>query len=80
VPNSDFVITRRADIKSTSKYYIDNKLATADEVSDVLIKQGIDLNNNRFLILQVHPTLVMLACSLIVLKTQLRHSGVNRVR
>jgi hypothetical protein len=29
------------------------------EVSDVLIKQGVDLNNNRFLILQVQVTHIL---------------------
>lgn len=39
-------------MKSQSSYYINGKPSSAIEVTDVLKSKGIDLNNNRFLILQ----------------------------
>ena len=39
-------------MKSTSTYYINDKPSTSQEVTSVLKAKGIDLNNNRFLILQ----------------------------
>ncbi|KOB59169.1 hypothetical protein PFHG_00928 [Plasmodium falciparum HB3] len=48
----DFVISREATIDNQSKYRINEKVVTQKDVSDLLYKKGIDLNNNRFLILQ----------------------------
>jgi structural maintenance of chromosome 4 len=39
-------------MKSVSTYYINDKPSSNIEVTDVLKAKGIDLNNNRFLILQ----------------------------
>ncbi|CAD2108233.1 structural maintenance of chromosomes protein 4, putative [Plasmodium vinckei] len=48
----DFVISREATIDNQSKYRIDGKVVTQKDVFDLLYKKGIDLSNNRFLILQ----------------------------
>ena len=52
VPGSDFVIAREAYKNNTSKYFIDTKTSNFTEVTTLLKKHGVDLNNNRFLILQ----------------------------
>ena len=52
VPNSQFSIKRRVNMRSVSSYYINDKPSSNIEVTDVLKAKGIDLNNNRFLILQ----------------------------
>jgi structural maintenance of chromosome 4 len=53
VPGSDFVVGRVAYRNSTSDYLIDGRKQKANEVVARLKQQGIDLNHNRFLILQV---------------------------
>ena len=52
VPNSEFVVTRVAYQNNQSKYTIDSKSTTYTEVGQLLRSHGIDLDNNRFLILQ----------------------------
>jgi structural maintenance of chromosome 4 len=52
VPGSDFVISREAYRNNTSKYFIDQKTSNFTEVTTLLKAHGVDLNNNRFLILQ----------------------------
>jgi structural maintenance of chromosome 4 len=52
VPNSDFTISREAYINNTSKYFVNNKTSNFTEVTNMLKGKGVDLNNNRFLILQ----------------------------
>ena len=52
VPGSEFIVSRTADLKSQSKYSVDGKGSTYTEVGLLLRKHGIDLDNNRFLILQ----------------------------
>lgn len=52
VPGSEFSVTRVAYQNNQSKYSIDAKNSTYTEVGLVLRKYGIDLDNNRFLILQ----------------------------
>lgn len=54
VPGSDFVITRVAFRDNSSKYFIDNRASNFTEVTTKLKAKGVDLDNNRFLILQVH--------------------------
>ena len=39
-------------MSGVSKYYVNNKESSQGEVKDKLKEEGIDLNNNRFLILQ----------------------------
>ena len=52
VPNSQVIISRVAYLNNSSKYFINNKASNATEVTTYLRKRGIDLDNNRFLILQ----------------------------
>ncbi len=52
IPNSDFIIAREAYKNNTSKYFIDAKTSNFTEVTNLLKAHGVDLNNNRFLILQ----------------------------
>ena len=52
VPNSQIIISRVATKESHSKYLINNKTSTIAKVKELLLTKGIDLNNNRFLILQ----------------------------
>ncbi|KAM0839402.1 hypothetical protein ACQ4PT_060337 [Festuca glaucescens] len=52
VEGSDFVITRVAFRDNTSKYYINDRGSNFTEVTKLLKGKGVDLDNNRFLILQ----------------------------
>jgi structural maintenance of chromosome 4 len=52
VPGSEFVVTRIAYTNNTSKYIVDGKTSTYNDVGQLLRSYGIDLDNNRFLILQ----------------------------
>jgi len=52
VSGSEFIVTRTAFVNNSSKYTIDGKNSTYTEVGQVLRGHGIDLDNNRFLILQ----------------------------
>ena len=52
VPNSQVIISRVAYQNNSSKYFINNKASNATEVTTYLRKRGLDLDNNRFLILQ----------------------------
>jgi structural maintenance of chromosome 4 len=52
VPGSDFVLTRVAFRDNSSKYYLDNRGSTFTEVTKILKAKGVDLEHNRFLILQ----------------------------
>ena len=52
VEGSTFVITRTAFSNNQSKYSIDGKASSPAEVGTILRQYGVDLDNNRFLILQ----------------------------
>ena len=52
VPGSQLSISRVAYKNNTSKYYLNDKASSFAEVTGVLRKRGVDLDNNRFLILQ----------------------------
>eukprot|EP00884_Botryococcus_braunii_P019465 jgi/Botrbrau1/6201/Bobra.0344s0041.1 len=52
VPNSAFIVSRTALRNNSSNYYINDKKSSFSEVTDLLKSKGIDLDNNRFLILQ----------------------------
>eukprot|EP01083_Nonionella_stella_P191106 707555_1 len=52
VPNSQFSISREVNRKGTSTYRISGKRAIFAEIGKLLESHGVDLNNNRFLILQ----------------------------
>lgn len=60
VPNSKFYVSRTANRDSSSYYHIDGKKATFKEVGTLLRSHGIDLDHNRFLILQVIVFLLLL--------------------
>ena len=52
VPDSEIVISRVARRDNSSQYQIGKKNATFKKVAEFLGSKGIDLDNNRFLILQ----------------------------
>ncbi|KAJ6245863.1 structural maintenance of chromosomes protein [Anaeramoeba flamelloides] len=52
VPNSEFSVKRSIKRKGASQYYINNKKSTTKGVTLLLKSKGIDLDYNRFLILQ----------------------------
>ena len=52
VPNSEIVVTRTARRDNSSSYQLDGKTVPFKHVAEYLAGKGIDLNNNRFLILQ----------------------------
>lgn len=52
MPGTELVVSRVAFKNNTSKYQINHKGSTWTEVTALLRKRGIDLDNNRFLILQ----------------------------
>merc|ERR1712168_1235517 len=52
VPNSNFYVKRTAHINGSTDYYMDGKKQTFKEIGTVLRACGIDLDHNRFLILQ----------------------------
>jgi structural maintenance of chromosome 4 len=52
VDGSQFVVTRTATKSNQSKYFVDDFTSTFVDVAALLTKHGIDLDNNRFLILQ----------------------------
>lgn len=49
---SEMIVTRTAFLNNQSKYTVDGKTSTFTEVGAILRSHGIDLDNNRFLILQ----------------------------
>ena len=53
VPGSEFVVTRTAFRDNSSYYQLNGKRAQFKEIGKVLRDAGIDLDHNRFLILQV---------------------------
>ena len=52
VPNSSIVVTRIATRDNSSQYKLNDKNCTFRQVASYLKSKGIDLDNNRFLILQ----------------------------
>uniref|UniRef100_A0A3Q3J4X6 Structural maintenance of chromosomes protein n=1 Tax=Monopterus albus TaxID=43700 RepID=A0A3Q3J4X6_MONAL len=52
IPNSKFCVSRTANKDNSSAYHINGKKATFKEVGALLRSHGIDLDHNRFLILQ----------------------------
>ena len=52
VPGSEFKISRTAYRDNTSTYYIDSKRSNFKEVTELLKSKHVDLDHNRFLILQ----------------------------
>ncbi len=52
VPESQFYVARTANKDNSSHYEIDGKRKQFKEVSKLLRDKGVDLDHNRFLILQ----------------------------
>jgi len=52
VPGSEFVVSRRATHESVSTYMLNHRNCTWESISNLLQSKGMDLDNNRFLILQ----------------------------
>ena len=52
VPGTEFKVARRVDKSSHSKYLLNGQDSTYKEVCELLQGKGIDLEHNRFLILQ----------------------------
>ncbi|XP_072525283.1 structural maintenance of chromosomes protein 4 isoform X2 [Salminus brasiliensis] len=52
IPNSEFYVSRTAGKDNSSAYHINGKKATFKDVGTLLRSHGIDLDHNRFLILQ----------------------------
>ena len=52
IPNSEFTIARKALKDNTSYYQINGKRSKFNNVVQVLRNEGVDIDNNRFLILQ----------------------------
>ena len=59
VPNSKFVVARTAFRDNSSYYSVDGKRKTYKEVATLLRASGIDLDHNRFLILQVNLNVII---------------------
>ena len=57
VPNSQFVVSRTAFKDNSSYYKINDRKAQYKEVATLLRGNGIDLDHNRFLILQARTSL-----------------------
>jgi len=53
VPNTQFVVSRTAFTDNSSYYQLNGKRLPFKEVASLLRESGIDLDHNRFLILQV---------------------------
>lgn len=58
IPNSERVVTRIARQDSSSTYKLDGKNCAFKDVAKYLDSKGIDLDNNRFLILQGEVELI----------------------
>lgn len=52
VPGTEFVIAREAYTDGTSQYMLNGRLTTQKDVIALLRSRGVDLDHNRFLILQ----------------------------
>lgn len=72
LPNSRLVVSRTAHRNNTSNYYLNGKKSNFTEVTTTLKDKGVDLNNNRFLILQVTLSLPMLT---LLVRTDVSSTG-----
>ena len=52
VPGSEFSVSRTAHANNTSAYHVNDRKVTWGDVATLLKGKGVDLDNNRFLILQ----------------------------
>lgn len=62
IPDSKFYVSRTAGKDNSSSYHISGKKTTFKDVGTLLRSHGIDLDHNRFLILQV--SLISLFCKM----------------
>jgi structural maintenance of chromosome 4 len=60
IEGSELEVSRAAFSDNTNKYFINGKGSNYKEVTDLLKKAGIDLDHNRFLILQGEVELISL--------------------
>jgi len=60
VPGSKLVVTRTAYKSNKSDYSVNGRASSYKDVQALLKGKDIDLDHNRFLILQVSPTLFVL--------------------
>ena len=60
IKGSELEVSRAAFSDNTNKYYINGRGSNYKEVTDLLKKAGIDLDHNRFLILQGEVELISL--------------------
>lgn len=80
VPKTQLVISRTAYKNNTSKYFINDRASTYSEVTDLLKGRGIDLDNNRFLILQVsafHKYFIYISTFGVLLNNNIGRSRTN---
>lgn len=52
LPNTRFTVKRTVHHTGATTYHLNDQHSTFEEVTTLLKGKGIDLNNNRFLILQ----------------------------
>jgi len=52
VAGSELVVAREAHANNTSKYLLNGRTSNFTEVTEIFKEKGVDLDNNRFLILQ----------------------------
>lgn len=52
IENSELVVSRKANKNNSSTYYINDRVSSYTEVTNLLKEEGIDLDHKRFLILQ----------------------------
>ena len=52
VPGSELVVAREAHANNSSKYLLNGRTSNFTEVTEIFKQKGVDLDNNRFLILQ----------------------------
>ncbi len=57
VPSSQFVLARTAHKNGQSHYFLNERKINWTEATELLMAKGIDLEHNRFLILQVRASL-----------------------
>ena len=69
VPGSQFVVSRTARKDNSSDYYVNSRKVPFRDVSKLLKECGIDLEHNRFLILQVKIPSIL--CNSVVMDTSL---------
>lgn len=70
VPGSGFSVARVAHANNRSEYLIDEVPTPFARISSLLKSKGIDLDNNRFLILQVQMDL-MTSCEMCLIRVRL---------